>query len=51
MQEFMDELKSMVNEIVHFVRYASKKTIAVEPTEEKETKKEKEKGSEQLPKS
>jgi DNA topoisomerase-3 len=35
-QEFMEELKNMVNEIVHFVRYASRKTITVEETEKKE---------------
>ena len=29
-QEFMEELKQMVNEIVHSVRYASKKTITIE---------------------
>ena len=45
----MEELKAMVNEIVHFVRYSSAKTITVETPEEKDgedkkTKKEREKG-------
>ena len=47
--DFMEELKAMVNEIVHFVRYSSAKTITVETPEEKDgedkkTKKEREKG-------
>ena len=31
--DFMEELKAMVNEIVHFVRYSSAKTITVETPE------------------
>ena len=47
--DFMEELKAMVNEIVHFVRYSSAKTITVETPEgkdgeDKKTKKEREKG-------
>ena len=34
--DFMEELKAMVNEIVHFVRYSSAKTITVETPEEKD---------------
>ena len=29
-QDFMEELKNMVNEIIHFVRHASKKIISIE---------------------
>ena len=44
--DFMEELKAMENEIVHFVRYSSAKTITVETPEEKdgEDKKTKKKG-------
>lgn len=43
--EFMEELKSMVNEIVHFVKHSSGKTITVEkePEESQEEPKEKKK--------
>ena len=42
--DFMEELKVMVNEIVHFVRHSSAKTIHVEESEkEKEKKKEEDK--------
>ena len=34
--DFMEELKAMVNEIVHFVRYSSAKTITVETPEGKD---------------
>lgn len=34
--DFMEELKGMVNEIVHFVKYASSKTITVETQSEPE---------------
>ncbi len=36
--DFMEELKGMVNEIVHYVKHSSAKTITVEAVEEKETK-------------
>ena len=39
--DFMEELKVMVNEIVHFVRYASTKTITVEETGTEKEKKDK----------
>lgn len=44
--DFMEELKVMVNEIVHFVKYSSSKTITIETQEEpqeKEAAKEKKK--------
>ncbi len=47
---FMEELKSMVNEIVHFVKHASAKTIAVaEEEEEQEPPKEKKKRTSKAP--
>lgn len=32
--DFMEELKVMVNEIIHFVKHSSSKTITIEPVEE-----------------
>ncbi len=47
---FMEELKSMVNEIVHFVKHASAKTIAVvEEEEEQAPSKEKKKRTPKAP--
>lgn len=47
---FMEELKSMVNEIVHFVKHASAKTIAVaEEEEQQEPPKEKKKRTPKVP--
>ncbi len=36
-EEFMEELKVMVNEIIHHVKYAAAKTITVETAEEPAT--------------
>lgn len=46
---FMEELKVMVNEIVHFVKHASAKTIAVTEEEAEEKSKEKKKRTPKSP--
>ncbi len=46
---FMEELKSMVNEIVHFVKHASAKTITVTEEEPEEKPKEKKKRASKAP--
>ncbi len=39
-EQFMEELKVMVNEIVHYVKYSSAKTITIEEEKEEEKNKE-----------
>ncbi|MDE6878326.1 MAG: topoisomerase C-terminal repeat-containing protein, partial [Odoribacter sp.] len=46
---FMEELKGMVNEIVHFVKHASAKTITVTEEEPEEKPKEKKKRASKAP--
>lgn len=48
--DFMEELKVMVNEIIHFVKHSSSKTITIEQAEEpKEEEKEKKKRTPKAP--